>query len=139
MQENNSNSRPWTKYLATAISGLVAVIVLCLARGVFKLTEAKEIIRLVCDAFTLVGFILMGCGFLTVLNKAGAFDGLGYTFKSMKRVLTNYHHDEDFPKTYYDYKQSVSGKRTRKWYLVIVGGGYLLIGIVLVFVYGAMA
>ena len=139
MQEDNGKERSWIKYVVTAGSGLVAAIVLCLVKGIFKMTETKEIVRVVCDAFTLVGLIMMGCGLLTVLNKAGAFDGLGYTFKSMKRVWTNYRHDENFPKTYYDYKQSVKGKRSSKWYLVIIGAGYLLIGIVLVFVHGAMA
>lgn len=140
MQEDNKNKTPWVKYLITAVSGLAGAFIICWVRGIFHATEAKEIVRILCDALTFVAVALIGIGFLTVLNKAGAFDGLGYSFQSMKRVWQNYRHDdENTPKTYFDYKQAVSKKRTRKWYLVIVGVGYLIVAVVLIFVHGAMA
>lgn len=139
MQEESNNNRSWIKYLITAASGLVFVLVICIAKGVFRMTEAKEIIRIICDAVTLVGVILVCVGLLTVLNKAGAFDGLGYSFKSMIRVMRNYPKDDSTPKTYYDYKKAVDKKRSRKWYLVIVGAGYLVVAVILVFVHGSMA
>lgn len=140
MREDNSSKRPWVKYLVTAASGFAAAFIVCMVRDIFHAEGAKEIVRILCDAFTFVALALIGCGFLTVLNKAGAFDGLGYTFQSMKRVWQNYRHDdENTPKTYYDYKKAVEKKRSRKWYLVIVGAGYLIVAVVLIFVHGAMS
>ncbi|MBQ6333144.1 MAG: DUF3899 domain-containing protein [Clostridia bacterium] len=139
MQEENSNKKSWVKYLITAVFGLVVAFLICWLKGVFRMTEAKEIVRVVCDGFTFSGLMLTGLGLLTVLNKAGAFDGLGYSFKSMVRVFRNYRDDDKTPKTYYDYKKAAYEKRKRRWHLVIVGAGYLVVSIVLAVIHGTMA
>lgn len=139
MQEENSNKKPWLKYLITAVFGLVVAFLVCLLKGVFQMTEAKEIVRVVCDGFTFSGLMITGFGLLTLLNKAGAFDGLAYSFKSMLLVLRNYRDDGRTPRTYYDYKKAAYEKRKRRWHLVIVGAGYLVVSIVLAVIHGTMA
>ena len=138
MQEQSSNKRGWIKYLATAAGGLVVAFFICWMKGIFQATEPKAVVRIICDAVTMVGLLYTCFGFLTVLNKAGVFDGLGYSLKSMIRVLRNYPENDKTPKTYYDYKKAKYEKRKRQWFLVIVGAGYLIVSIVLVIVHELM-
>lgn len=139
MQEENSNKRSWIKYLITAVIGLIIAFLVCLLKGMFQMTEAKEIVRVISDGVTLVGLIMTCVGFLTVLNKAGAFDGLAYSLKYTVRVWRNYRENDKTPKSYYDYKKAAYEKRKRHWYLLIVGAGYLLVAVVLIIVYSTMS
>ncbi len=138
MREENSGKRSWIKYLVTVVVGAGLVVLICGLKGAFRATEPREVVRIVSDGFTLVGILLVCVGFLTVLNKAGAFDGLGYSFHSMARVFRNYRNDDKTTKTYYDYKKAADKKRKRQWFLVIVGAGFLVIAIVLVLVFVSM-
>lgn len=135
-QEDN-NSKAWVKYLVAAVSGLVFAFIICVWKGIFHTTETKEVVRILSDGATFSGLMLACFGILTVLNKAGAFDGLAYSFKYTLRVWRNYRKD-DTPKSYYEYQQEARKKRKRAWYLVIVGGGYLVIAAVLVIIYSTM-
>ncbi len=140
MQEENSRTeKRLLKYLITAAVGLIVVFAVCWLKGVFQAEEARTVVRIVCDAFTFVGLLLVCFGFLTVLNKAGAFDGLAYSMKSLVRVFRNYRGDDESSKSYYDYKKAASEKRKRAWHLVIVGAGFLVVAIILVIVHGSMS
>ena len=134
MQEK-SNRAVWVKYLAAVLIGLVIALIICFIKGLFKVTDRSEIYRILCDAAFIPGAVLTGVGLLSFINKDGTFDGLGYSFSSMFRVLRNYKHDENAPKSYYEYKEKVKNKRKTAWHLVIVGLGYIAVAIVFMFLY----
>ena len=52
---------------------------------------------------------------------------------SARRISDEVH--DDMARTYYDYKQNVKAKRKVAWHLIIVGGSFLLIAIVLTVVF----
>lgn len=119
--ESGRRVKPWIKYFATAIVSLVGVLVVCLTQNLFQQTELSEIYRVLCNAFFIVGIIMACFGLLTFTSAAGTFDIISYGFKSMKRVRRKYAEDPSVPKTYYDYKESVKGKRRTSWFLVYIG------------------
>ena len=120
------------KYIITAAAGLAVAVVYSLIKGLFSAEDIVSAFRILSDAFTLPGILLLCFGLLTFINKEGMFDGLAYSFKSMRRVRRNFRADDKTPKTYYDYKQSVKSKRHVAWHLLFVGAGYLLLAIVFI-------
>ena len=138
-QEETSSKKPWVKYLVVSVIGLVAAFLICVLKGIFRETDAATIVRIVSDAFTLIGILWICFGALTVLNKAGAFDGLGYSFQSMLRVWRNKTKEDGKPNSYYDYKKAADAKRKRAWHLIIVGAAFLVVAIVLVIIHSSMA
>lgn len=125
----------WVRYAETVAFGIAVTVLYCIVKGLFKTEGAAEKLRILCDGFTIPGALLLCFGLLSFLNKEGTFDGLGYSFRSMRRVWQNYRHDEgNVPKTYYDYKQQVGAKRKVRVHMILVGIGFLVVAIVLAIV-----
>ena len=138
-KQEETSSKPWVKYLVTSLFGLAAAFLICVLKGIFRESDAASIVRILSDGFTLVGILWVCFGALTVLNKAGAFDGLGYSFQSMLRVWRNKTKEDGKPNSYYDYKKAADNKRKRAWHLIIVGAAFLVVSIVLVIIHSSIA
>lgn len=136
--QRKSDVKSWVKYFSSAIIGLVIALVVCFARGILGQTETSQVLKILCDAFTIPGIVLTGVGLLSLATADGTFDGLAYSFKSMKNVRTNYRHDASTPKTYYDYKESVKKKRKTNWHFIFVGLAYLAVSLVILQIYNRL-
>lgn len=133
-----TDEHPWMRYVLAIVVGLLLALTVCFAKGVFQETAPALIVRYLSDAFLAPGVLLTGIGFLSFLKKEGTYDGLFYSFHSMRASFARRYDDEarkDMARTYYDYKQNVKGKRKVAWHLIIVGSGFLLIAIVLTIVF----
>ncbi len=129
---------PWLRYVIAAAMGLLIALSVCLFKGVFQETDPALIVRYLSDAFLAPGVLLTGIGRLSFLKKEGTYDGLFYSFHSMRASFARRYDDEarkDMARTYYDYKQNVKGKRKVAWHLIIVGGVFLLAAIVLTIIF----
>ena len=137
-----TDEHPWLRYVIAAAAGLLIALSICLFKGVFQQTDAGLVVRYLSDAFLIPGVLLTGIGLLSFLKKEGTYDGLGYTFYSMRTAFSRRYYDEASPetregRTYFDYKQRVKAKRKVAWHLVIVGGAFLRIAIALTIVHTA--
>ena len=135
-----TDDRPWLRYVFDAVAGLLIAFSICLMKGVFRETDAALIVRYLSDAFLIPGVLLTGVGLLSFLKKKGTYDGLGYTFHTMRMTFARRNYLEPIEegsedRTYFGYKQKVKEKRKVAWHLVIVGGGFLLIAIALAIVH----
>ncbi len=125
-QENAKSSRPWVKYLVTAGIGAFAIFLVLLSRGIFsaELTEADRIKHL-SDSFFLVGLLIACFGGLLFVSGEGAFDGLGFAFRSLSWLFTFKKKHE----SYAEYKERKhGGKRKSFLFLIVVGLFYVAIG-----------
>lgn len=137
-----TDDRPWLRYVIAAAAGLLISLAICLWKGVFRETDGALILRSLSDAFLIPGVLLTGIGLLSFLKKEGAYDGLGYTFTTMKRTFTMRRHMDPIEegsedRTYFGYKEKVKAKRKVAWHLIIVGVCFLVIAIALTAVYEA--
>ena len=137
-----TDDHPWLRYVFAAAAGLLITFSICLLKGVFQETDRALIVRYLSDAFLIPGVLLTGIGLLSYIKKEGVYDGLGYTFHTMKRafIMRRYmdpieEGSED--RTYFGYKERVKAKRKVAWHLIIVGGGFLLIAIALTIIFSA--
>ena len=83
------------------------------------------------DAFFTAGMLLAASGALVFVSRNGAFDGLSYAVVSLSWFFRNRQHE-----SYADYKARKAERgKTPCLFLVIVGGGFLLIALILVILF----
>lgn len=121
------------KYLIPFLLCAVAVILILVWRGAFA-RSGKGLIIDLCDAFSVPGAVMLGIGLLVFVTNGGAFDMLAFgvikLFDLFKRDLTKVKY-----RTFYDYREAQHEKNRSFLNLLIVGGGFLLVGIVFLLIY----
>ena len=97
-------------------------------------TELIEWYRIICDAFTIPGLLLLMFGCLMSLSNAGAMDGLGYAVVNGLKML--------IPggalkmERYKEYLERRRANRIRGYgFLYIVGAGCMAIALIFMFLF----
>jgi hypothetical protein len=117
------------QYLITTGVGLLIVFLVFLTRDAGKLTETKDIIQVLCDAFFVAGVLITGLGLLVVMSNLGAFEMLVYGLTSFIDFFRK--KSERKYETFYDYHEARAGNKSSFWFMLIVG--FIFIGISLIF------
>jgi len=118
------------KYGITGVvGGLLAWLTLDL-HGFSRTMPKLEQYRLLCDAFTIPGLILIMVGFLVMIANAGNFLGLGYAAKHAVKMLIPFGNKKD--ERYYDYYQrkQQQGKVTGYGFIFITGLVFMAVAMV---------
>lgn len=126
------------RYLISVGIGLLLFALVIINHGFFSADSLKDKIRILADAFTIPGTVILMFGFLMMVSGTGVFNGLGYAMKNIARVfipgagLKN-------QGTYYDYvtkKKEERGKNPTKFgFLIITGIAFLLVAVILILIY----
>ena len=75
-----------TKYLVTIAAGAVITLIMLLVKKVFSAGSAREVFRILADALTLPGGLMLATGLgIWILNQGG-FDGLIYMARTLFRT-----------------------------------------------------
>ena len=125
--------RWWLPYVITGAVLSVATVLVGWLRGGFVATATDDIVQAWCDAFSIVGVLALCFGLLVIVSNGGAFDMLTYSLKTLFRSFKRDPLDRKYG-GYYEYTQARRAKKRSFWYFVIVGGAFLLVGIVLLIV-----
>lgn len=125
------------KLLVCFAIGAVIALALLLAKGVFESQDAKETVRIVCDAFFASGAILLVVGSLVWTFDNGVTDGLTYSARTMLN-LRKKDYEGNGRESYSAYRERKHrNKGTVKEYL-ISGGAYFIVSVVLLLVYNGL-
>lgn len=118
--------------ITTVIGGLLALLVLYL-HGYFEATATVERYRILADAFTIPGTILVMVAALIWISSEGMFDGLTYAFGRIGSRLIPFYKGSLKHETYYDYKQSKGNDRPHGYgFLFFVGVAFLAVAVVFI-------
>lgn len=123
----------WTAFLlkygiTTLVGGLLTWLTLDL-HGFSSTMPKLQQYRLLCDAFTIPGVILVMVGFLVMIANAGNFLGLGYAVKHAVKMLIPFGNKKD--ERYYDYYQrKQQGKITGYGFIFITGLVFMAVAMV---------
>ena len=123
----------WTAFLlkygiTTLVGGLLTWLTLDL-HGFSSTMPKLQQYRLLCDAFTSPGIILVMVGFLVMIANAGNFLGLGYAVKHAVKMLIPFGNKKD--ERYYDYYQrKQQGKITGYGFIFITGLVFMAVAMV---------
>ena len=122
-----------------------SVAILCAAAFSFLILWLNEIgdaeilsdkFKILSDAFTVPGVLLIMVGALIWTSTQGIFDGLGYSFGRIGSMFIPLYQKSFEHLTYYDYKMSKVDKRIKGYsFLFYVGIGFLVVGILFFVLY----
>ena len=119
--------------ITTAVAGGMTVFLLWL-RDYSEAVTLADRYRLLADAFTIPGVLLVMVAALVWISSDGFFDGLAYAFSRVGSMFIPFHRQSAKHMTYYDYKMSKKDKRPHGYgFLFYVG--LVFVAIALVFVY----
>ena len=133
-REVKDKSRWWLKYVITVALLSVFTFMLAWGRGAFVTPDKKQLFKLLSDAFAVPGGLTLGLGLLTIASNGGTFDMLSYGVRSFFRLFKRDPLDRKYG-DFYEYRKYRQGKKRNFLYLVIVGGAFVLVGIVFVIAY----
>lgn len=122
------------KLLVCFAVGAVIALALLLAKGVFDTQDAKDTVRIVCDAFFAAGAILLVAGALVWTLDNGITDGLTYSARTMLNLRKKDYETKE-RESYSAYRERKhKNKGTVKEFL-ISGGAYFIVSVALLVVY----
>ena len=115
------------KYGCAVMIGGSMTAVYLLTRD-FAGAELAERYRMLCDAFTIPGIVLMLCGVLVWLSNAGSFTGIGYSMHYLfSHLIPGMGLKQETYGEYYDRHQK---KLTGYGFLFHVGAVFMVIALV---------
>ena len=117
-------------YAACVLFGIVGFLLICWINDYWTLDSDQERLRVLCDAFTVPGLLLVfSAGLIFAANK-GAFYGVGYGLRTAKEILLPF-----LPHEYVKYRDYIARKKARKVqgyrFIFVSGLVFLVVGIVL--------
>lgn len=127
-------SRRWLPYVIAVAVLAVFTLLIGWARGGFTETDTRLLLGEWSDAFSVPGILGLGFGLLVLGSNGGAFDMLSYGVKKLFHLFKKDPIDRKYG-TFYEYQQARREKKRSFLYLVIVGGAYLTVGLILLFIY----
>lgn len=125
----------YSKYFITIFIGVAISMMIMLAKNVFVVKDTKEVLQILVDSFFVSGILIFGFGLLVVSSNGGTFDmvvfGVQKAIGAFKKDLS-----KEKYKTFYDYRKAKLENQHSYLYLIIIGGVFILISlIILVFYY----
>ncbi len=128
------------KYIVTAMVGLALAMAVMGIRGGYGATDQALLLQALCDACFVAGILLVCVGLLIFVAGDGMFDMLGYGVRKLLRLVLPQEKQDQFPKTFFDYREMKHGGGKAPFgYLLLVGAGYLLLAAVMLVMYIAAA
>ncbi len=133
-EEQQEEKRKTTPLIYAAVTA-AAVLIVAAIRGIFKASGAADAMRILCDAFFIVGILMGGVGVLSWIGKSGSFDIFSY---STKVILYKFRPKAKLD-NYYDYKQKKAEER-KPWLkgLAICGVACIILSIVVLLIYNSI-
>lgn len=125
-------SKGWIKYLVTISIGGLATLIIIAAKNIFTAEDTKTVFHILTDAFFAPGVTITGFGLLILATNGGAFDMLTY---GVMRFFGMFTRNPSKYKTYYDYSTAKHETSRSFWYLVVVGVGFILISLLMLYFY----
>lgn len=110
---------------ATAAGGAVCMAVL-LAKNVFSAADTVQTVRILADAFTAAGLMLLVSGLLVCIVRQGTFLGMGYAFRSLIVALHGSEYRKEHRESYSEYVERKGKKETAFLFLIITGGVFMI-------------
>lgn len=123
------------KYLVSLAVGALFVLTVLFVEEYFKATETLAKYKILSDAFTFAGVLLMLFAALVFISSKGGFDGIGYALSRLVKMLIPFANRTD--ETYAEYKERKHAKAITKGYACVFFSGlaYFAVSIVFLILY----
>ena len=124
----------WRKYAIAAVIGATLAVIYLTTRDFGTTEDQAERYRMLCDAFTIPGMLLIMSAALVALSNAGSFTGLGFSVGHMFRSLIPGASLRQ--ESYADYLERREGKKVKGYgFLLQVGLVFMAVALVFFFLF----
>ena len=131
--------REYKEYAITIAIALAVGVLIALSRGIFQEDELDMIITIVSDAFFIPGVLLICVGLIVYASNEGLFLSISYGFKAIGRTITAKKDEKLMEEKYHEYYARQMEKKTKCKHFIIVGLAFVVVSLVFVGVYFAVA
>ncbi len=127
------------KYAPTIIKYAVTVaigaVMSCLILSNYEYAKVTDVVRkykILCDAFSVPGILIMMLGCLVYLSNEGALDGVSFLVGSLfKRLFPFGQWREERHESYSEYVERKRAKRVKGYgFVFVVGAGFLAVSLI---------
>lgn len=129
-----TKGRWWLPYAITFAVLAIFTILVGWAQGGFSETNEKLLLAHWGDAFGIPGLLAICFGLLVVASNGGTFDMLAYGLRRFFGLFKKSPLDRKYD-NFYEYRKHRQEQKRSFWYMIAVGGAYLLVGIILLIFY----
>lgn len=123
-------------YLIWLVLNVAACVALLFFNSIFQKIDINAIFGALADAFFIPGFVTFAFAILLKISESGFFDGVSYGLKrAFFSLIPGARAKKD--EAYADYKARKAASR-KKTYIrapAIVGGAFIVVGVVFLFLY----
>ena len=124
------------KYSITLVSAGLMTLILLWLRDYGAAESLQDKYKILADAFSIPGMLLVLFTGLLWVSSEGVFDGLGYAFSRVGSLFVPFHKKSMEHKTYYDYKMEKKDKRAQGYsFLFFVGLLFIAISVVFILLF----
>ena len=117
------------QYGITTVLGALLVLAVIFSKNYFSVVETKERIKIIADAFTVPGILLVCAGLLVFVTNEGVFHIFTYGIQSFANLFKKGRRKMKYA-TYYDYKESKKDQKSSFGFILFVGLFYLTVAII---------
>lgn len=135
----SQGKNPRRRVVVTALIGLALGVAVLMTEDIFSAETTLDILRILTDAFTVPGLLLMGAAGLVFGSERGAFDGVGYGLHIAVGHFVPGASSLEKPESFYDYVERKREKNKKGSSLApclfFTGLAFFLVSLVLLVVY----
>lgn len=131
--------KEYKEYAITTAVALIVGVLIALGRGIFQEDEIDMIITIISDAFFIPGVLLVCVGLIVYASNEGLFLTISYGFKTIGRTITAKKDEQLMEEKYHEYYARQMEKKSKCKHFLIVGLVFVVISLLFVVVYFAVA
>lgn len=127
--------RVYKKNIIAFVIAFVISVCIVLYESMYIEADRSGILRMVCDGTFVSGVIFIGFGLMTMISKAGGFNGIAYIGHVLVTKFSPSRKKQEAKKEYLDFVRERNERDTDTKYILFTGVIYFAISIiVLIFV-----
>ena len=131
--------REYKEYAITAMVAFGVSLLIALSRGIFQQDEIDMVITIISDAFFIPGVLLICVGLIVYASNEGLFLSISYGFKAIGRTITAKKDEKLMDEKYHEYYARQIQKKAKCKHFLLVGLFFVVVSLVFVGVYFAVA
>lgn len=124
----------WREYIIKAVIMVIITIIIIATKDITNQENAKDVLTILVDAFTVPGIIFVCFGTLIFCANGGTFDMLAYGCRTVLALFKSNPRDEKY-RNFREYKEAKAEHPKKFASYLICGGAFVLIGLILFVIY----
>lgn len=108
-------------YVITFVIGIVAAVIICLAKEIYIAEDFSKALSILCDAFFIPGVVFLGIGIMAWIANEGLFNGIIFGLKTLGRSFSAKKGEKIREEDFYQYNDRMKEKQISFGHFMFAG------------------